>query len=74
MAVPSDVGNETKADTRGAGLDRTRSGIVGNATLAHAVEHLKAEHPHRYDDHGPHHHGSMTKHIPLHGMKPGGNI
>jgi hypothetical protein len=68
------------ADTSGAGLDRTKSGgssagHVGNHSLAHAVGHLKAEHPIAYDNLGPHHSGGgMTKHMPLGGMKPCGPI
>lgn len=74
----SKVGNETMADTSGAGLDRTKAqsdsgSVVGNTKLSHAVEHLRAEHPIRYDDLGPHHGSSEgTKHMPLAGMKPGG--
>ena len=66
------VGNESKADTSGAGLGGGTH-LVGNASLTHAVGHLKAEHPVSWNDHGPHHEmRGMTKHMPLHGMKPGG--
>ena len=77
----SKVGNETMADTSGAGLDRTRGeskagSVVGNTKLSHAVEHLHAEHPIKYDDLGPHHGagGGMTQHMPLGGMRPKGQV
>lgn len=67
----SKVGNETKADMKGA-MGQGGS-VVGSTKLIHAVEHLKSEHPQRYDDLGPHH-GTMenVRHMPLGGMKPGG--
>ena len=72
MGMRGGVGNETKADTQGAGLSRDRN-IVGESGLAHAVGRLKAEHPQRYDDLGPHHGVSgVNPHMPLGGMKPGG--
>lgn len=51
------VGNETKADMRGA--------MDGNSTdgspLRGAMRELHSQHPHSYDDLGPHH--GTTNHI-----------
>ena len=48
------VGNEKRADMRGA--------LEGEPTdhnpLRGAVKELHVQHPHSYDDHGPHHGGS----------------
>lgn len=61
------VGNETKADMKGA--------LEGSPTdhnpLRGAVQHLHEEHPIPYHDHGPHHGTDHhLRHEPLHGMKP----
>lgn len=70
----SKVGNETKADTSGAGLDSTRAmdrtgSVVGESGLMKAVKHLHGEHPIAYDALGPHHGGSdHVRHMPLAGM------
>jgi hypothetical protein len=41
--------------------------------LRGAVEELYKQHPHKYDDHGPHHGTSdHIRHEPLHGMRPHG--
>lgn len=59
------VGNETKADMKGA--------LDGNPTdknpLSGAVKELHEQHPHHYSDHGPHH-GTKThiRHEPMHGL------
>lgn len=56
------VGNETKADMRGA--------LEGQPTdknpLRGAISELHSQHPHKYDDHGPHH-GDMShmRHKPM---------
>lgn len=70
--MTSDVGNETKADMKGAGVMGARS-TVGESSLMHAVRGLKAEHPQRFDDLGPHHGGmEHVRHMPLGGLRPGG--
>jgi hypothetical protein len=60
------VGNETKADMKGAqeGQPTDKNPLHG------AVKELHSQHPHHYSDHGPHH-GTKThiRHEPLHGMK-----
>jgi hypothetical protein len=53
------VGNETKANTRGAGLSNSSS-VVGTTSLSGAMKSLKADHT------------SGVNHMPLHGMKSGG--
>ena len=63
----SKVGNETKADMAGAGV------MGGSHTLSDAVHHLAAEHPHRWDDLGPHHEKRPDYHMPLHGLRPSRN-
>ena len=45
----SEVGNETKADMKGAQGGDASDGLRG------AVNELKRQHPIRYDDLGPHH-------------------
>lgn len=56
------VGNEKKADMAGA--------LYGKPTdknpLRGAVQELHTQHPHAYDDHGPHH-GDMShkRHVPM---------
>ena len=70
----SDVGNERKAEVRGVqegGSAAEAHGLTGS--LKHAVGELHSQHPHRHDDHGPHHGGTEhIRHMPLHGMRPGG--
>ena len=56
------VGNETKADMKGAG-------VVGDSSLSGATAELRAQHPHAHSDHGPHHGG--TEHIRHKPMKLG---
>ena len=64
----SDVGNETKADMKGALLGQPTDGNP----LCAAKHELHSQHPHHYSDHGPHHGTkSHVRHEPLHGMKPG---
>lgn len=63
----SEVGNESKADMKGA--------IGGEPTdgnpLRHAVGELHSQHPIAHHDHGPHHgHTHHIRHEPLHGLKP----
>ena len=59
------IGNETKADMRGAGI------MGGESSLGGAVAHLRSEHPIAYDDHGPHHGGTEhIRHEPLGGLRP----
>ncbi len=65
----SEVGNETKADMKGA--------LGGNPTdgnpLTHAVHELHSQHPIAYHDHGPHHgHTHHIRHEPMHGLKSRG--
>jgi hypothetical protein len=71
--MTSKVGNETKANLSGAGMTTSSGSIVGNTSLGHATEHLHREHPHGYNDHGPHHdtdsHRVMS---PLGGLRPAG--
>ena len=66
----SDVGNERKADVRGAQEGGSMAEASGNP-LSHAKHELKSQHPHEYHEHGPHH-GTRDhiRHKPLHGMKP----
>lgn len=52
------VGNERRADVRGTqegGSAAEAGGLKG------AVNELRSQHPHAYDDHGPHH--GTTTHI-----------
>ncbi len=59
------VGNETKADMKGA------MSMGRGSKLKEAVTELHAQHPHGHEDHGPHHGGKEhMRHMPLHGMKP----
>ena len=64
----SDVGNETKADLKGTQLGGSRAEgaesmpHMGNkGHLGHAVAELHRQHPHKHNDHGPHH--GTTTHI-----------
>ena len=72
----SDVGNEKHADLHGTQLDGSRAEGFERPELrgglGGAVEELHRQHPHKHNDHGPHH-GTTThiRHEPLHGMKPG---
>lgn len=66
----SPVGNETKANVRGAQEGGSMAEASGNP-LTHAKHELHSQHPHAYHEHGPHH--GTTEHIrhsPLHGMTP----
>jgi hypothetical protein len=64
----ANAGPERKADMAGA----LNSNPGGGGSLGKAVGHLKAEHPQKYDDLGPHHHTmDHDRHMPLGGMKPG---
>ena len=66
----SDVGNETKADVKGAMEGGSRAEGSMNP-LKHAVSDLKKQHPEGYADHGPHHGGaSHVRHQPLGGLRP----
>lgn len=60
------VGNETKADMRGAqeGNPTDRNPLHG------ATKELERQHPIKYHDHGPHHGTDHhVRHEPLHGLK-----
>lgn len=66
----SDVGNETKANVKGAQMGGTAAEARGDAVhsnegmkghLGHAVAELHKQHPHKHNDHGPHH--GTTTHI-----------
>jgi hypothetical protein len=73
--MTSKVGNETKADMAGAGMTNASGGsVVGNTSLGSARDHLYREHPHHYDDHGPHH-GTSSHRVmsPLGGLRPAGH-
>ena len=64
-------GNERKADVRGVQEGGSRAEATGSV-LSGAVRELHKQHPHEYDDHGPHHGtDDHIRHEPLHGMKPG---
>lgn len=56
------VGNESKADMKGAmeGQPNEKNPLGG------AIRELHSQHPHAYDDHGPHH-GDMShvRHKPM---------
>lgn len=68
------VGNETKAETKRTQEGGSAAEAAGNP-LHGAVQELGRQHPHGYDDHGPHH-GTTdhVRHEPLHGMKPGKTV
>lgn len=78
----SEVGNETKANVRGVQEGGSRAearGSVphtsgpGETKLHHAMHELKSQHPIHHSDHGPHHgRTDHIRHVPLHGMSPGG--
>lgn len=56
------VGNETKADMKGAleGQPQDKNPLAG------AMRELHAQHPHGYNDHGPHHGDtSHVRHKPM---------
>ena len=47
------------------------SSLVGVTGLKSAVDELYKEHPHGYDQHGPHHGTSdHVRHMPLGGLRP----
>lgn len=54
----SDVGNERKADMKGA--FGSNPGVEKNP-LRHATSELREQHPHHHMDRGPHHH--TTTHV-----------
>lgn len=65
------VGNEKKADVRGAQEGGDKAEGAGMGHLRGAVKELHSQHPHAHHDHGPHHGGSEhIRHEPMHGMKP----
>lgn len=67
----SEVGNETKANVKGAQMGQPTDGMghVGHTGLGHAVAELHTQHPIAYHDHGPHHgHDHHIRHEPMHGM------
>ncbi len=74
----SKVGNETKADMKGAmsegggpKISESMGDTVRNRGLGGAMDVLKKEHPIKYDDLGPHHGGgSHLRHETLGGLKP----
>ncbi len=67
----SKVGNETKADMTGAMMGKP----TDKNPLAGAIGELHKQHPHWYDDHGPHHGGTEhIRHDALHGLKPGKTV
>ncbi len=78
----SEVGNETKANVRGVQEGGSRAearGSVphtsgpGETRLSGATSELRSQHPIHHSDHGPHHgRTDHIRHIPLHGMSPGG--
>ena len=56
------VGNETKADMKGAmqGQPSDKNPLKG------AMQELHSQHPHKYSDHGPHHSDmSHVRHKPM---------
>lgn len=65
----SNVGNETKAQVKATQMGGSMA-EAGRGGLAGAMDELHAQHPHGYDDHGPHH-GTTdhVRHMPLHGLK-----
>lgn len=55
----SEVGNETKANVKGAQVGQPMDHMAG------AVAELRGQHPHAHDDHGPHHNDrSHIRHKP----------
>ena len=65
----SEVGNETKADMKGAQMGQPTDGNP----LRGATKELHDQHPIGYADRGPHHGTDHhLRHMPLHGMKPSG--
>lgn len=64
MNKAAGVGQEKKADMRGAGLG-------GAGALGMACRELREQHPVKYDDMGPHHGGmEHVRHEPLAGLRP----
>jgi hypothetical protein len=72
------IGNERKADVRGAQEGGSAAEARGSrpevaAHLGHAIEELHRQHPHHHMDRGPHHGGKEhIRHERLGGMKPHG--
>lgn len=63
------VGETSRADMKGAQMGQP----TDKNPLRGAMKELASQHPHSYDQLGPHHGGSEhVRHIPLHGMKSGG--
>lgn len=66
-APAAGVGNERKADVRGA-QDGGSAAEAGG--LSHAMKELHEQHPIAHHDHGPHHGTDHhLRHEPMHGMK-----
>lgn len=65
----SAVGPERKDDMKGAQMGQPED----KNPLKGATRELHEQHPHGYDEHGPHH-GTKDhiRHQPLHGLKPTG--
>lgn len=62
------VGNERKADVRGAQEGGSMAEAGG---LSGAMRELREQHPIEHHDHGPHHGTDHhMRHEPMHGMKP----
>lgn len=59
---------ESKRTSR-AGSGFAPGKAVGEDSLGSAVEELHRQHPHRYDDHGPHHEKGD-----VHSVKPGRTV
>lgn len=58
------VGNERKGDVRGTQEGGSAAEAAGNP-LRGAMAELRSQHPHGYDDHGPHHGtNSHVRHMP----------
>ena len=60
------VGNERKADTKGAQMGGSAAEAKGTrGALSEATAHLRSEHPTKHDDIGPHHGGNdHVRHSP----------
>ena len=71
-APPAGVGNEKKADMKGALQGQPTDGShVGHTHLGHAVAELHEQHPIAYHEHGPHHGTDHhIRHEPMHGLRP----
>jgi hypothetical protein len=68
------VGQETKAEVKAVQDGGSKAEAAGNP-LRGAVKELHTQHPHKYDDLGPHHGGTdHIRHQPMGGLKPGSNV